>query len=124
MERLVHGGALAAGPLVQRGVVLAADGATNQWRGGGSRSGSDWRSSLVAVSAASDDPQRQYDEANMEGMTMQEREEASHVENGKRKIGKSLPELETGAAVYGGLGLDRRTELGGIIRGICLPCSG
>ena len=29
MERLVHGGALAAGPLVQRGVVLAADGATN-----------------------------------------------------------------------------------------------
>ena len=87
-------------------------------------SGSDWRSSLVAVSAASDDPQRQYDEANMEGMTMQEREEASHVENGKRKIGKSLPELETGAAVYGGLGLDRRTELGGIIRGICLPCSG
>ena len=53
MERLVHGGALAAGPLVQRGVVLAADGATNQWRGGGSRSGSDWCSSLVAVSAAS-----------------------------------------------------------------------
>ena len=53
---------------------------------------------------------------------MQEREEARRVE--KWEIGKSLPELETGAAVYGGLGLDRRTELGGIIRGICLPCSG
>ena len=54
----------------------SGSGSWSQW--GGSGSGSDWRSSRVAVSAAStsDDPQRHYDEANMEDMTQQERVEA------------------------------------------------
>ena len=101
------GGALAAGHGANgrpRGVVLAAGhGANGRAHWASSGRGSDWRSSWVAVSAASasDDPQRHYDEANMEDMTQQERVEAGMVTttvSHRAENRKSLPELETVAA--------------------------
>ena len=78
-------------PLLRSPVVpMSGSWSQCQWRGGSeqaggslSRSDSDWRSSGVAVSAASasdDWAQREYDRANMRDMTEQQLEDAGLTE--------------------------------------------